>query len=287
MKTYRFKFIFLAFLSICLVKQVYPQSPASDSSFHPYYVNYWISGTISGVGLLVNSTGISKVMHKVNITRSEIQALNRDIINGFDSWALNQDPSQIDAFNNYSNYTNKVLIILPALLLFDKQIRQDWLDILLMYSEVTFITSNFFNYSFLGPSYQSRFRPVTYYEQLPDGKRLTGNNRNSFYSGHVASASAITFFMVKVYSDYNPDIGNNKYLLYAAAAIPPLVSGYFRVRSLNHFPSDAMVGLGVGALIGIVIPEFHRVHDKNIRLSLFSSPESTGIAINWQPDFLK
>jgi hypothetical protein len=45
--------------------------------------------------------------------------------------------------------------------------------------------------------------------------------------------------------------------------------------------------MGVGALCGIVIPELHRFKDKNISLGLYSSAEGTGIAIHWQPDFLK
>jgi membrane-associated phospholipid phosphatase len=63
--------------------------------------------------------------------------------------------------------------------------------------------------------------------------------------------------------------------------------GYFRVKGLRHFPSDVMVGLGVGALCGIIIPELHRWQDKNISLGLYSSSEATGIAIKWQPNFLK
>jgi membrane-associated phospholipid phosphatase len=59
------------------------------------------------------------------------------------------------------------------------------------------------------------------------------------------------------------------------------------VKSLAHFPSDVMVGMGVGALCGIIIPELHRFQDKNISLGLYSSPAATGIAITWRPEFLE
>ena len=62
---------------------------------------------------------------------------------------------------------------------------------------------------------------------------------------------------------------------------------YFRLRALAHFPTDLMVGFGVGALCGILVPEFHRFQDNNISLGLFSSSEATGLAIKWQPNFLK
>jgi membrane-associated phospholipid phosphatase len=287
MKTYRLKFIILAFFGICLAKQVYSQSPASDSSFHPYHINYWVTSPIIGVGMVTNYLGISNTLHKAGLTSAELQGLNKDIINSFDRWSLHQDPFKRETFDNYSNYTIAAGVVLPFLLLFDKQIRKDWFDVLLLYMETMTITTNIYEWSFLGPNFQNRFRPIAYYDQLTYDQRKTGTNRNSFYSGHVATAAVSTFFMVKVYSDYNPGIGNNKYLLYVAATIPPLILGYFRVKATEHFPSDIMVGLGVGALCGIIVPELHRFQDENISLGLYSSPEATGIAIKWQPNFLK
>jgi membrane-associated phospholipid phosphatase len=287
MKTYRRRFIILAFLGICLAQQVYPQSSASDSTFHPYHVNYWVTGTIIGVGLSANYFGTDLVFHKKELSLLEVQALNKDIFNGIDSWALHQDPSKKVQFAKYSDYGVAVSVVLPVFLLFDKQIRQDWYDVLLMYVETMSITPNIYEWSPLGVNFQNRIRPQAYYDQLAYGDRKSPNMRNSFYSGHDAVVTAATFFMVKVYSDYNPGIGNNKYLLYGAAMIPPLIEGYFRVKALAHFPSDVMVGMGVGALCGILIPEFHRFKDKNISLGLYSSPQATGITIAWQPDFLK
>jgi len=286
-KTYRRRFIILVFFGICLAQQVHPQSSASDSSFHPYHVNYWVSGSICGVGVVANYLGIAQSLNKKEVSLLEIQTLNKGIINGIDSWALKQDPSKMGTFENYSDYTLALSVILPGFLMFDKQIRQDWSDVLLMYTETMSITPNIYEWSFLGPAFQNKFRPLTYYDQLTYDQRKSGNNRNSFYSGHVATVAASTFFMVKVYSDYNPKIGDNKYLLYGAATIPPLILGYCRVKALKHFPSDVMVGIGVGALCGIIIPELHRLQDKNISFGLYSSSEATGIAIKWQPSFLK
>jgi hypothetical protein len=48
-----------------------------------------------------------------------------------------------------------------------------------------------------------------------------------------------------------------------------------------------LAGLGVGALCGIVIPVFHRINDKYIKVGVFSLLESTGIAMKWQTDILK
>ncbi len=272
---------------IAFVNPVYSQSAASDSSYHPYHVNYWVSGSICGIGAVANILGIPQSQGKEEVTLSEMQALNRSDINSIDSWALKQDPSKMAAYENYSTYALPLSVALPAVLMFDKRISRDWLDVTLMYAETMTITTNIYEWSFLGPTFQNKFRPVVYYNQLTYDQRKAGTNRNSFYSGHVAVVAASTFFLVKVYTDYNPGIGDNKYLLYGAAAIPPLVMAYFRVKALMHFPSDVMAGLGIGALCGILIPEFHRLHEKNVSLGLYSSPEGTGIAVAWQPDFSK
>jgi hypothetical protein len=282
-----FNFIIFSVTVIGLVKPVYSQSPVSDSSFHPYIVNYWVSGSICGVGAIANILGIPESQNKEEITPSEIQALNTSDINSIDSWALKQDPSKRSAYENYSSYALVSSAVLPVLLMSDKQIRQDWFNIALMYAETMSITTNIYEWSFLGPTFQNKFRPITYYNQLTYQQRNSGANRNSFYSGHVAAAAAATFFMAKVYSDYNPGIGDNKYLLYGAATIPPLILGYFRVKALMHFPSDVMAGLGIGALCGILIPEFHRIRSENISLGLYSSFVGTGISLKWQPGFLE
>ncbi len=287
MKTYRHKFIILVFFGVCLVQQVCPQSSASDSSFHPYHVNYLVTGTIIGVGLSANYLGEGLIFRKSELSPIEIQALNKSVMNGIDSWAFKQDPAKKETFASYSDYVLATTVVLPVFLMFDKQIKQDWNDVLLMYVETMSITPNIYEWSPLGVNFQNRIRPIAYYDQLTYDQRKSANNRNSFYSGHTAVVAASSFFMVKVYCDYNPGIGNKKYLLYSAATILPLLEGYLRVKALAHFPSDVLVGIGVGALCGILIPELHHFQDKNISLGLYSSSAATGIALKWQPDFLK
>ena len=149
--------------------------------------------------------------------------------------------------------------------------------------------NNIYLYAPFGPLFQNRYRPAVYYDELgTSGARMTAWNRSSFYSGHAASAAAATFFTVKVYCDYHPELmGWNKYLLYGAAAVPPLIEGYLRMKALDHFPSDVLVGFGVGALCGILIPELHRIKIENVSMGLYSSYEGTGISLKWRPDFLK
>jgi membrane-associated phospholipid phosphatase len=260
-------------------------SSTGDSALHPYHVNYWVSGPLLAVGAAANFTGFTRIMNKPEISPLELQALNRDAVNSFDRWALRQDPFERNSYDDYAEYTIVSTVLMPVLLLFEPQIRRDWLDILAMYLETMSLTSMVYEWSFVGTSFIDRFRPVTYYEQLPLEERNSGRYRNSFYSGHVASAAAATFFMVKVYSDYHPGLGNDKYWLYGAATIPPLVLGYFRVKGLKHFPSDVFVGIGIGALCGVFVPELHRLRDRGLDVGLFASPEGTGVKVAWKPEW--
>jgi hypothetical protein len=286
MKTCRFKFIIL-FFSICLVKQVYPQSSASDSSFHPYHVNYWVTGgTIIG-GLTLEKIGVAWISNKSHISVGELQNLDRHDISPIDSWALNFDPSKIDYYKKLSNRMASVSAFLPVLTMLDHDIRHDWSDVLLIYLQAQAITNNFYLYSPFGASFQNRLRPVVYYTSVDTAARTTDNNRNSLYSGHVADVALASFFTAKIFCDYHPELGSNKYLVYGAAAIPPLIMSYFRLGALAHFPTDLLVGFGVGAACGILIPELHRLEGKNISVGLYSSPEATVIAMTWQTDFLK
>ena len=110
----------------------------------------------------------------------------------------------------------------------------------------------------LGPRFHTRYRPLVYYPDAADYgiDRGEGYNKDSFYSGHVASVAASAFFMARVYSDYHPTA--SKTLLYGGAAIPALAMGLVRVMTLDHFPSDILAGLVIGTACGILVPQIHR-----------------------------
>jgi len=281
--------IIFSLAGIGIVKPMYSQSTAKDTTFHPYHVNYWVTGGIIIVGIPATMIGAPLVANKSPLTKADLDALDRNDINPIDHWALNLDPSKMSYYANLSDITLTGIILFPALDLFDHNIRQDWLDLALMYAETQIIVNNIYLYSPFGPLFQNRYRPAVYYDALgTSGARMTSWNRSSFYSGHAASAAAATFFAAKVYCDYHPElIGWNKYLLYGAAAVPPLIVGYLRMKALDHFPSDILVGLGVGAVCGILIPELHRIKIENVSMGLYSSYEGIGLCMKWQPDFLK
>jgi membrane-associated phospholipid phosphatase len=287
----RFILIHVIFFSLAvsgMLKPMYSQSPVRDTTFHPYHVNYWVTGSILAVGLVTTNIGLPWIANKSDLTPAELLALDRNDINPIDRWALEQDPSNREYYENFSNNVTGGSIVFPILTMLDHNIRQDWLDVALMYAETQVIVNNIYIFSPLGPGFQNRLRPVVYYEALANNHvRTQGTTRNSFYSGHTASAASATFFAAKIFCDYHPELGWKKYLFYGAAAIPPLIVGYLRMKALTHFPSDVLVGFGVGALCGILIPEFHRIKIENVSLGIYSSPEGTGVSLKWQPNFGK
>ncbi|MCK9423675.1 MAG: phosphatase PAP2 family protein [Bacteroidales bacterium] len=254
-----------------------------------YHVNYYVTGSIIAVGMVGDLFAIRHLKNKASLSDEELLFVNTpqqiNLINSIDRWSLKQPASISDRamWKKVSDYGEIGIFLLPALLIIDKNIRRDWYDILLMYVEGHTITFTFYNYSPLGPFFQNRLRPAVYYPELGSEEQKNSNNRNSFFSGHVGSCTFSTFFMAKVFCDYHPNIGAAKYLLYLAASIPPLAIGYARIRALDHFPSDIAVGFGLGAIIGIVLPELHKNrHFKNISLGMFDAPEGTGLTLRWK-----
>jgi hypothetical protein len=250
-----------------------------------YRMNYLVSGTFSAVATAANIYAIPNVIKaKKDLTDAELNGLGRERHNVFDRWALNQDPSRRDVNYKNSDYVLPAIIVGAGALGFDKSIRQDWFRIFMMYYETHAVTFSLYNFSFFGPAFQNKVRPYSYYDNYftPDQRR-GGNQRNSLYSGHTASAAAATFFMVKVYSDYHPEIGRKKYLLYGIASVPPLIEGYLRMKALAHFPSDIMVGFVVGAACGVAVPALHRFKSKGIQVGLTPTPVGPGVNLTWQP----
>ncbi len=277
--------------AVCILFLLFPngdaRSQSSDSAVKTgrYHVNYITTSAIIAAGLTTDAFAISRIKDKPDLSSNEILALNTTEINSIDKWALHQNPANYKMFSRLSDEIEPPLfLILPALLGLDKKIpKKDWLKILFMYFEGHTITFTFYNYSWLGPTFQNRFRPLTYYAQLPMAAREDGGNRNSFYSGHCASVAFTSFFVAKVYCDYHPDLGAAKYLLYTAALIPPVVMGYLRVKALAHFPSDDLVGITLGSAIGIILPELHKFNYKGVTLGMSCTPEALGLSICWTP----
>ena len=279
---------FTIFLTICVLmaNKSFSSAIQRDTTNRVYKVNRWISGIFDAGAGVANIMSINRVYAKPVMTDADFLLLNKNAFSKFDQRAFKQNFSKINTYETYSNYTLGGTVLLPLILGFDKDIMKNWKDIMLMYVEMHMITYGFYNFSPIGPTFVNKYRPIVYYDQLSMDQRRTGKYQSSFYSGHVASTAGASFFMAKVYCDYHPALGWKKYLLYGAATLPPLLLSDFRVKALRHFPSDNMVGLGVGMLCGIMVPEMHKNKKNNYMLSMFTTQDANGLTLKWTPDNL-
>ena len=272
-------------LSILSVSGSSVQAQSTNSHARIYNVNPWVSGGIIAAGGAAGILTIS-ARAKPNYTDAELLAIDPNSVPSFDRWSLHRNPALVPTFENYSTIMQITMGVLPVTLLFDKSIRQNWGDVMIMGLEVNAVVIGIYTVTPLGPLFQTRNRPITYYSNKSLYPNVpvslnNGNNKNSFYSGHVASAAAASFFMAKVYCDYHQDA--NRYLVFGAAAIPPLAMAYFRLMALDHFPSDVAVGFAVGTLCGILIPELHRIGGEDLSMGAYSNPKGTGLTLSWSP----
>lgn len=248
-----------------------------------YKINVLGTGLVGVAATAANVIAINNVLHnKKDLTLAEVQSVRRDILNGFDRWALNLDPGKRDHFYGLSDkFLTLTLAGSAATFVLGKKTRKDWLRLGLMFYQTQFLTFAFYDFSPFGPWFQNRLRPIVYYDYFSYGDRKGGNQRNSFYSGHVANAAAATFFAVKVYLDYHPEARNKKILLYGLASLPPLFIGWTRVKALAHFPSDVLAGYLIGGAFGIVIPQLHKIKSDKIQLHPFYNGQSGGLQFTY------
>ena len=106
-----------------------------------------------------------------------------------------------------------------------------------------------------------RPRPYLYNPDAPPVPYPGNEDQVSFWSGHTANTSAITFACAHMVqrSDASPGM---KTATWIGAAATPAVMGYLRVRAGKHFPTDVLTGYAVGALVGWAVPYFHRAAHK-------------------------
>jgi membrane-associated phospholipid phosphatase len=268
-------FIAILFLNGILQAQ---ENPLTNPKVYRmnYSTDVWTTGILSGLSL----AGVYALGQKKTLSVEKVNNLSKkDIFWSVDRNAVRQSfpaPSNVYNLTDIGLYGASAMV---PLLLLDDAIRDDWLDIGLLFIETQAINVNIYFWG--GPVFTKRIRPIVYYKgtalQTKTGKDMT----DSFFSGHVSITAGATFFMAKVYSDYHPELGAKKWWLFAAAAVPPALVGYGRYRGMMHFPSDILLGYAIGTTLGILVPQLHKiVREENPNLSILPfSGEYSGLMV--------
>jgi len=276
-----------------------PIPPAADTNFHSveianpeiatstpagspqkiYKLNPAVDIPIIAVGTGWSLYAFTKIYVKGKTDQQTILDLKISNINSLDRWAVYSYGEHLDKVSYYPFYA---AMPFPLLILAQKSTRKDFFKIMYLYWEAMAVTG------LIGTNatyHVDRFRPYTYRAETDMARREGSLARNSFYAGHVQVVAVPTFFFAKVFADYNPD-SKLKWVFYGIATAATVSTAYMRVRGGMHFPTDVFLGATLGALTGILVPQFHKTKDgKPAKLSLipFIDNESKGITLTFRP----
>ncbi len=255
-------------------------SQVKDSTHTEVYrVNLAIDIPVTSVAMLTAYWGWITVDKKPPLDSLTIIGLDANNINGFDRSAATQDAEFAPISRNISDFTLVASHMMPFMLMLDKRIRKDWGDVLLLFLETQAIVGNL--YSWGSVVHIDRIRPLVYNPNIAWEEKIGIRTKNAFYSGHTSTSASASFFAAKVYCDYHPELGKRKYLVYSLAAVPPVITGFFRYKGLKHFPTDVITGLLVGAGTGILIPHLHKITGSNLTVVPFAGPVN-GLAMSYK-----
>jgi len=204
------------------------------------------------------------------LSLNEIQSLNSADVNGFDrpatrNWSL--DAGKASDFFMYG------AVLLPVSLLFDEDIRQNYKHVGVLLGESIFLTSGLTG---ITKVVAKRTRPYVYNDEAPIEEKMTRSARLSFFSGHTSTVAVLSFCTAKIYTDHHPGSKLNP-VIWTLAATIPAATGYLRYKAGKHYPSDVIVGYGIGALAGILVPMIHKKKGpRKLSISPNSSNDSIG-----------
>lgn len=253
--------IIILFLILCFSFS----ATAQDEDHSPYKISWAVDGPWIGVGLGLNALGVKLIQDNKPISDAQLARLQKEDIPKIDRWLAGQYSENADRLSDYPFYGS---FAIPFVMLLSNDFQPHAKEISVLYLETMATTGALYTMS---AGLVNRARPLVYNEDLPDAVRTESKSRNSFFGGHVAATASATFFAAKIFNDFNPDSSARIYVWTAAALVPAWV-GYLRTKAGKHFLTDNLLGYGVGALSGILIPELHK--KENSRLTLIPSMSS-------------
>lgn len=245
------------FLPILLLTTILTHSQQTKS---PYDWNWIKDGIWLGAGFGGSAYGVILIQKKEGISMKTLNALKKEDISGINRWSAGYYSKSA---SRMSDIPFALSFAAPFALLFNDDINDHTGQYIGMYLESLSTTAALFT---ITAGLVDKSRPYQYNDAVDMERRTSSTGQRSFYSGHVAASAAATFFAAKVYNDYNPKI-EGKFFIWAAAAAVPATVGYFRLKAGQHFLTDILIGYGLGAATGILVPELHKTKEAALRVS--------------------
>ncbi|MUP47496.1 phosphatase PAP2 family protein [Gramella sp. BOM4] len=248
----------------------------------PYATNFWGDGAWIAGGVGLNVLGVISIQNKPALTEAELAALDRNDILKINRGAAGNFSKSADELSYIPFYGS---FATPLLFLLGEDERKNFGQISVLFIETMATTGAAFT---LTAGNVEKSRPLVYNENLPTEERIAPDAQRSFFAGHTAATAAATFFTAKVFHDYNPDSPARPFVWAGAVAVPAYV-GYLRTKAGKHFLTDNIIGFGIGAACGILIPEIHKKGNENLDIYptvsnniLGTGIDSKGIGLSYE-----
>lgn len=248
-----------------------------EKSDSPYKIKKTRTVINTGVGLAGLIAGQSLKGSLDPLSLQDINSLDSDGIPFFDQGAISNYSLKARDWSDYIRYGS---FSLPLLLLLDDTASSNWQQILIIGTE-----SYLFNWGLttISKSTFKRTRPLAYNNNVPLEEQLTVDARLSFFSGHTSDTALFTFLTAKFFSDFYPDSPYKPYV-WGGAALATITTGYLRYRGGKHFFSDVLTGGIVGGLVGILVPQSHkikRVKGNDLSIRFVGNSGSAGLFVTF------
>lgn len=246
-------YIFLFYFSLLI-----PLAQGQNTFFEdeaPYQFSWQVDAPIVSLAL---GTGVSYLILDAKtspLSVGYINSLSRDNINVFDRPTSYLWAPTIAKVSDGLLYASAAA---PLALIADPKIRKDALPIGILYAETFALTVGITS---LTKVLFKRPRPFVYGEAASWADKQKKDAQYAFFSGHTSVSAAMCFMTAKIYQDYNPGKKSVPWV-WAAAATVPAVTGILRQQAGKHFWTDVIVGYALGAAIGVLVPELHRLKKK-------------------------
>lgn len=270
------KRITISFLALLIAfNPVYSQDSSRNGGRpNPYKLKPITDGAIILGGIGLTALGVKLINDKRNLTDAELAAKEKESVFFLDKSSRGFYDKKMDDASYIPFQASFAMPVLMALI--DKNERSKFGQLMVLYTETMAVTGSLFTMA-TGNVYRSR--PYVYNTSLDPEFRKDKNSQRAFYAGHTAATAAATFFMAKAFHDFNPGSKAQPYVWGLAAAVPALV-GYMRYKAGMHFLSDNLLGYGMGAAAGLLVPQLHKSKKfRNVSFVPYAGGGDKGLAI--------
>ncbi|HEY4107885.1 phosphatase PAP2 family protein [Puia sp.] len=202
-------------------------------------------------GAALDLYNFSKISAKNETSLAKLNSLKISDLNWLDRWGVRPYSHSVDQLSYVPFY---VAMPLPLIVFgVDKRMRKDFWKLTYLYGESVILTGVLYTSAV---HWASRLRPLTYEAASPLKERQSSNSRNSFFAGHVALVGTSVFFIATTWAAYHPE-SDLKWVFYTGAGAITALTGYWRSRAGEHFPTDIALGAVIGVASGMLTPRLH------------------------------